>query len=82
MTKEEVQAWVREATAEAVADALKAANIVDGPTHLRHHQFIEDFCSTYGQVKKAGITAVVTLVVTGLLALLVLGFSHWSGKGS
>lgn len=82
MTKEDIQAWVREAAGEAVADALKAANIVDGPTHLKHHQFIEDFCCTYGQVKKAGITAIVTILVTGVIALLVLGFTHWSGKGA
>lgn len=77
-----MQDWVREAVGEAVAEALRAANIVDGPTHLRHHQFIEDFYCTYGQVKKAGITAVVTILVTGLIALLVLGFTHWSGKGA
>ncbi len=61
----------------AVADALKAANIVDGPTHLRHHQFIDDFYCTYGQVKKAGIAAIVTALVGGTIALLVLGLKHW-----
>jgi hypothetical protein len=90
MTRDEIQEWVGEAAgkaageaaAKAVAEALKAANIVDGPTHLRHHQFLEDFCNTYGQVKKASIVAIVTLLVGGIFTLVILGFTHWSGKGA
>ena len=85
MTRDEIQAWVSEAAgkaaAEAVADALKTANLIDGPTHLRHHQLIEDFCDTFGKVKTASITVVVAAIITGIITVVILGIRSWLAGG-
>lgn len=75
--KERVQEWVR----EAVGDALSAANIIDGPTHIKHHQILQEFCDTYSKVKTTSITVLVATFIGGVITIVVLGFRAWI-KGS
>lgn len=73
VSKESVQEWVK----EAVSEALENANLVDGPTHIRHHQVLQDFCETYNKVKTTGITVTVTALVTGFITVIVLGLRYY-----
>jgi hypothetical protein len=73
MDKDDVQEWVK----EAVSEALVNANLVDGPTHIRHHQVLQEFCETYNKVKLTGITVTVTAIVTGIITVCVLGIRAW-----
>jgi hypothetical protein len=75
--KEEIRSVVKEAVAsavaEAVAAALKASNLIDGPTHLSHHQAIEEMLQARRHAYKAGIT----VIIGGLVSLLVMGVRSW-----
>lgn len=75
MTESDIQDAVR----RAVREELKAANIVDGPTHLRHHQFLEEWCRTMTTARNTTIKVVVTALVSGVIAAVVL-FCQ-SGRG-
>lgn len=68
---------------EAVAEALKGENLIDGPTHILHHQWIADYCDTFSKVKIAGLTAFALTCIGGVITLIVLGFRTWmaTGKG-
>lgn len=68
-TDEEIRALVK----EAVAEALRGANIIDGPTHIAHHQAIGEILSLAGYAKKK----IVGGIVSGLLCLLLLGAAVW-----
>ena len=72
MTREELQALVK----EAVADALRASNLIDGPTHIAHHQALEDMIQAKRHAHKVGIT----VIVGGLVGLLIMGIKSWMEK--
>ena len=72
-TDEQVKAMIREATREAISEALRGASIVDGPTHIAHHQAIDEFLKLTVHAKKTMVGA----IVLGLTTLLVLGFGAW-----
>lgn len=65
---------VKEAAREAVAEALRGANLIDGPTHIKHHQAIEEFLNLTLHAKKT----VVGAVIKGLCWLLLAGFALWA----
>ena len=69
-----ITAAVKEAAREAVADALRGANLIDGPTHIKHHQAIEEFLNLTLHAKKT----VVGAVIKGLCWLLLAGFALWA----
>lgn len=64
---------IRTAVREAVSEALRGANLVDGPTHIAHHQAIEEFLVLTKHAKKT----VIGGVVLGLLSLFLLGIAAW-----
>lgn len=66
---EQIKAAVR----EAVSEALRGANLVDGPTHIAHHQAIEEFLVLTKHAKKT----VIGSLVVGVLSLLLLGIAAW-----
>ena len=58
---------------QAVREELAVANLVDGPTHIAHHQALAEALSMIAHAKK---TLVGTLV-RGLMALLLIGCLAW-----
>lgn len=62
---------IREVVREAVRDELKAANIIDGPTHIKHHEFIGDLCESFDTVKKTTLRVLVNAMVIGLIAAVI-----------
>ena len=70
--KKEFKAVVR----EVLKEELCAANLIDGPTHVAHHQAIAEFLALAQHAKKT----VVGAFVMGILALLVLGLAVWKGN--
>lgn len=71
---------MRQLVKEAVSEALKGANLIDGPTHIAHHQALEEFLQTKRTVTRAGYVALAGSFVAGLLALLILGIKEWAAK--
>ena len=69
MTKEDIKAVVK----EAVSEALKGANLIDGPTHIAHHQAIAEALNMASHAKKT----VIGTVVKGVMALVLLGCLAW-----
>ncbi len=70
---------IRTAVREAVSEALRSANLIDGPTHVAHHQMLEEQIALVRHAKKGILSA----IVTGLCALLAWGlwaWAHGSGK--
>ncbi len=67
------EARLREAVKEAVAEALRGNNLIDGPTHIAHHQAIEEFLALTKHAKKT----VIGSLVVGLLSLILLGLAAW-----
>lgn len=67
------EAEIKEAVREAVCEALRGSNIVDGPTHIAHHQAIEEFLTLTKHAKKT----VIGSLVLGVIALLLLGVASW-----
>ncbi len=65
---------IKEAVKEAVAEALRGANLIDGPTHIAHHQAIEQFLGLTLHAKKTVIGA----LVKGLCWLILAGFAVWA----
>ncbi|MDR2075721.1 MAG: hypothetical protein LBP61_02125 [Desulfovibrio sp.] len=72
LTREEIRSAVK----EAVAEALKAANLIDGPTHIAHHQALEDMILARRHAHRVGIT----VIVGGLVGLLIMGIRSWLEK--
>ncbi len=68
------EAQLKEAVKEAVAEALRGANLIDGPTHIAHHQAIEQFLHLTLHAKKTVIGA----LVKGMCWLLLAGFAVWA----
>ena len=64
---------LRQVVKEAVKEELLGANLVDGPTHLAHHQEIENFIRLKQHAEKTGIAT----VIVGLIGLTVLGVWAW-----
>lgn len=62
---------LKEAVREAVREELKAANIVDGPTHVQHHEFIGNLCDSFDTAKKTAIRCLVNTVVLGTIAAVI-----------
>ena len=62
---------IKQAVREAVSEALRGANLVDGPTHIAHHQAIEEFLVLTKHAKKT----VIGGVVLGVLSLFLLGIA-------
>lgn len=70
---------IREAVAEAVRGELRGANLIDGPTHIQHHQAIAEFLALTRHAKKT----VIGGFMLGLMALLLLGLAAWvAGKSA
>ena len=64
---------LRQVVKEAVKEELLGANLVDGPTHLAHHQEIENLIQLKKHAEKTGIAT----VIVGLIGLTVLGIWAW-----
>ena len=64
---------IRDAVKEAVAEALKGANLIDGPTHIAHHQAMSEALNLMAHAKKT----IVGSLVRGVMALLLLGCLAW-----
>jgi hypothetical protein len=62
---------IKESVREAVREELRAANIIDGPTHVRHHEFINDLCESFDTAKKTTIRVLVNAFVIGVIAAVV-----------
>ena len=73
MTDEQIRAVVR----EAVQEALKGANLVDGPTHIAHHQAIEEQLQLFRHAKKG----LVSVIISGLAGLIAWGMWAWVNHG-
>jgi len=76
MTYDEMRETVKEAVAEGMAEALKGANLVDGPTHLKHHELINDVCKAMDTAKTTFLRVLVTALTLGLIGAVVL---FWRG---
>ncbi|MDR1685215.1 MAG: hypothetical protein LBR82_02035 [Desulfovibrio sp.] len=72
--RDELKGLVR----NAVAEALKASNLIDGPTHLAHHQAIEEMLQAKRAATRAGIRTAVTITIGGLISLIILGVKEWT----
>lgn len=66
---------IRQAVAEAVKRELRGANLIDGPTHLAHHQAMEEFMALAKHAKKTAVGA----FIMGVFALMLLGAAAWKG---
>lgn len=73
MTEEQIRAVVR----EAVNDALKGNNIIDGPTHIAHHLAIEEQLQLFRHAKKG----LISVLVSGLAGLIAWGLWAWVHHG-
>ena len=73
MTDEQIKAVVR----EAVAEALKGANLIDGPTHIAHHQAIEEQLQLFRHAKKG----LISVIISGLAGLIAWGMWAWVHHG-
>ncbi|NDV19231.1 hypothetical protein GO013_07335 [Pseudodesulfovibrio sp. JC047] len=62
---------IKQAVREAVREELKAANIIDGPTHIRHHEFIDELCESFDTVKKTTLRVLVNCLVLGVIAAVL-----------
>lgn len=76
MNAEPLPETVRAVVKEAVSEALRGSNIIDGPTHIAHHQAVAEFLSLAGHAKKTLVGA----VVFGLFSLLLLGVAAWKAQ--
>lgn len=70
-------AEIKDAVREAVTEALKAANIIDGPTHIAHHQAIEEQLQLFRHAKKG----LVSVIISGLAGLIAWGMWAWVHHG-
>ena len=73
MTDEQIKSVVR----EAVAEALIGANLIDGATHIAHHQAIEEQLQLFRHAKKG----VVSVIISGLAGLIAWGLWGWIHHG-
>lgn len=64
---------IRAMVAEGVKEALKDASLIDGPTHIKHHQAIEEALVLLRHARKTGVAA----IVSSLFVLLALGVGAW-----
>lgn len=71
--RREADARIKEVVKEAMAEALAGANLVDGPTHTLHHQFVGDLMDYSRHTKRTALG----LLTKGVLFLLVAGFALW-----
>lgn len=67
------EAEIKQAVKEAVSEALRGANLVDGPTHIAHHQALEGLLQAKQEAYKVGVRT----VVVGFIGLVVLGIATW-----
>jgi hypothetical protein len=65
---------IKEAVREAFQEELKAFYI-DRETHYQHHQFLGGIIKWCEQCKSIVLKTIVTAVVGGVIALLVIGYS-------
>jgi hypothetical protein len=72
LSRDDLQALIK----EAVAEALRASNLIDGPTHIAHHQALEEMI----QAKRHAYRVGITVIISGLIGLLVLGIKSWAEK--
>jgi hypothetical protein len=71
---------IQDAVRRAVREELKAANIVDGPTHMRHHQYLEQWCNSMDTVRNTALKVLVTAVIGGIVAAVVFFSQHHGGR--
>lgn len=76
------------ADAEVIKEAVKAAMDekmaeywVDREKHYQHHEFIDSLIKWADRVSDTTVKAVITAIVMGILALLVLGFIFYIKMG-
>jgi len=70
------EAEIKAIVKEAVSEALKGANLIDGPTHIAHHQALDEFLSLTKHAKKTFVGA----FIMGVIALIMLGMAAWRGQ--
>ena len=58
---------------QAVREELAGANLIDGPTHIAHHQAMAEALNLMAHAKKT----IVGSLVRGVMALLLLGCLAW-----
>ncbi|MDD4950990.1 MAG: hypothetical protein PHV85_00445 [Desulfovibrionaceae bacterium] len=71
-----VREVVREAAREAVRQELRAHNLIDGATHLKHHEFLASWCKAMDLARSTTIKVVVTALLGGIFAVVVY---FWRG---
>jgi len=64
---------LKRAVKEAVAEALKESSLIDGPTHIAHHQAMAEALSMVSHARKTLVGA----VARGLVVLFFLGCLAW-----
>jgi hypothetical protein len=64
---------IREIVISAVNDALKGASIIDGPTHIAHHQAIDEMLHARRFAYKTGIA----VIISGIFSLIAIGIREW-----
>ena len=67
------RAVLKQDVSEAVKEALKGINLIDGPTHIAHHQELERILSLKDHAQRVG----VGVIITGVIGLIVIGFGAW-----
>ena len=68
---------IKQAVRDAVVEALRGQNLIDGPTHLLHHRMLEEQILMSRHVKKG----VLSLIVGGIGTLIVWGMWAWTHGG-
>lgn len=71
---------VSDCAREAVREELRAANIIDGPTHVKHHEVLGRWCDAMDTAGKTLIRTLVASLVGGLILAVVYYCSHGGGR--
>lgn len=70
---------VKAAVKQALREELNAF-YVDRETHYQHHIFLKGMIAWSEQCKSIALKTIVSGLVGGLIALIIIGFSIW-GRG-
>ena len=75
--RREQDRFIRDLVKEAVAEALRESNLIDGPTHIAHHQALEEQLQLCRTAKRG----LATSFVMGLCGLIAWGMWAWVNHG-
>ncbi|OGH08058.1 MAG: hypothetical protein A2W22_06305 [Candidatus Levybacteria bacterium RBG_16_35_11] len=63
---------------EQVIDAKTKDFWIEREIHYKHHQFIGDLMDWSKNIKNTTLKAIITIVVSSIIGLIVLGFVFWN----